>query len=129
MVFKTVSNRRATNRKMRAKEFLTEREYKEIKSDPMIYSQEYPSMPSSNPYLIYRFSMAMADHTMDHVDGPAAQNAIVAAFTKEDEEIIKGAERQTGHKGRTLSDKKSTEPTDTNKTSPVAKPKRNKYGV
>lgn len=113
---------------MRAKEFLTEREYKDMISDPLAYTREYPSMPSSDPYLAYRFSMSMADHTAP-VSGPASNHAVVTTFSKEDDNIVKAAEKATGHKGKQLANQSMDEPSDTNKLSPVAKPKRNKYGV
>lgn len=95
----------------------------------MPFSKHFPKMPSSDPYLAYRFGMAMADHTINYSEGPAAQHAVVVAYTPEEEQIIKGGESQTGHKGIMLSDRGSREPNSTNKISPVAKKKPNKYGV
>jgi len=43
--------------------------------------------------------------------------------------IIHAAERATGHKGRLVADRGSREPKSTGTHSPVAKPKRNRYGV
>jgi hypothetical protein len=114
---------------MRAREFIVEREMPERKSSTMPHSKFYPTMPSSDPYQIYRFSVAMADHTINHAEGPAAQSAVVVAYTPEEEEIIKGGESQTGHRGKTLTDPGSNEPKSTYAVSPVAKPKRNRYGV
>lgn len=114
---------------MRAKEFITERKFPERKSSTMAATYAFPTMPSANPYLAYRFGMAMADHTIDHAEGPTKQNAVIVAYTPEEEEIIRAGERQTGHKGLLVADKKSHEPKDTGNESPVAKPKRNKYGV
>ena len=95
----------------------------------MVTTYNYPSMPSADPYQVYRFGMAMADHTMTHPVGPTDRNAVIVAYTDGDEEIIKQAERQTGHKGKLVADKKSHEPENVNSTSPVAKSKKNKYGV
>jgi hypothetical protein len=114
---------------MRAREFIIERELSARKSSTMPLSKHYPDMPSSDAYQAYRFGMAMADHTMNYAEGPAAQHAVIVAYTPEEEEIIRGGESQTGHKGRTLTDRGSTEPKTTYKISPVAKPKRNRYGV
>jgi hypothetical protein len=86
-------------------------------------------MPSSDPYLAYRFGMAMADHTINYAEGPAAQHAVVVAYTPEEEDIIRGGEAQTGHSGKMLTDRDSREPNSTNTQSPVAKIKRNRYGV
>ena len=114
---------------MKIKDILNERQMKNFRSDALPAGKYYPTMPSSDPYQAYRFGLAMADHTMDYAEGPAAQNAVVFAYTPEEEEIIKGGERQTGHKGKTLTAGGSKETSDTNKTSPVAKKKKNKYGV
>jgi hypothetical protein len=113
---------------MRAKEFLTEREYKDMISDPLAYTREFPSMPSSDPYLAYRFSLSMANHEAP-VSGPASNHAVITTYTKEDDAIVKAAEKATGHKGKQLANQKMDEPKDTNVVSPVSKPKRNKYGV
>ena len=88
----------------------------------------YPDMPSANPYLAYRFGMAMANHLVNS-EGPSGQGAVIVAYTPEEEEIIKGAERTTHHRGKLLADRSSHEPSNTNLSSPVAKPKRNRFGV
>ena len=95
----------------------------------MPFSKHFPDMPSSDPYLAYRFGMAMADHTINHAEGPAAQHAVIVAYTEEEEDIIRGGESQTGHWGKMLTDRGSREPDSTNTRSPVAQPKKNRYGV
>lgn len=114
---------------MRAKEFIFERQYMDPQSDALIYSKHYPSMPSNNPYLSYRFSMAMANHEIKDVEAPASQHAVVVTYTKEDDDIVKVAEKKTGHKGKVLSSAGSTEPDGTNKQSIVPVKKTNRYGV
>ena len=114
---------------MRAKEFITERMMPTRKSDVMKATWAFDTMPSSDPYQAYRFGMAMADHTINAAEGPAAQSAVIVAYTPEVEAIIKGGSAQTGKKGRLIADKESHEPDSTNTTSIVAKPKRNRYGV
>lgn len=86
-------------------------------------------MPSSDPYLAYRFGMAMADHTINYPEGPSEQHAVIVAYTAEEEDIIRGAETQTGHKGRTLTDRGSQEPNSTNTVSPVVQRRPNRFGV
>jgi hypothetical protein len=113
---------------MRAKEFITERELPGRKSRALNTAFEFPTMPSSDGYQIYRFGVAMANHEQSPY-GPTAQHAVISAFTPEEEEIIQAAERATGHKGRLVADRGSREPKTTEATSPVSKPKRNKYGV
>lgn len=114
---------------MRAKEFITERSFPKRKSGPMSTTYAFPEMPSSNPYAIYRFGLAMADHTINNAEGPASNSAVIVAYTPEEEEIIKGGTRQTGYKGNIVADRGSKEPRSTDAQSPVARAKKNKYGV
>lgn len=115
---------------MRAKEFINEtREFSDKKSSTLSTTFNYPSMPSANPYLSYRFGVAMANHEITHAEGPAGQGAVIVAYTPEEETIIKGAEKATGHYGKLLADRSSHEPRSTATLSPVAATKRNKYGV
>ena len=113
---------------MRAKEFITEREMPQRKSRTMNTAFEFPTMPSSDGYQVYRFGVAMANHKQPPY-GPASQHAVISAYTSEEEEIIHAAEKATGHKGRILADRGSDEPFSTDTQSPVAKSKRNRYGV
>lgn len=114
---------------MRAREFITERSFPSRKSGPMTATYAFPSMPSSNPYAAYRFGMAMADHGGNEAEGPVSNSAVITAYSAGEEEIIKGAIKQTGHKGILVADRTSHEPDNTNSQSPVARPKKNKYGV
>ena len=114
---------------MRAKEFITERSFPKRNSGPMSATYAFPTMPSSNPYAVYRFGLAMADHTIDHAEGPTNNSAVIVAYTPEEEEIIQGGARQTGHKSQLVADHGSNETQSTSSHSPVAKIKKNKYGV
>jgi hypothetical protein len=114
---------------MRAKEFITEREMPERKSRTMSTAFQFPTMPSANAYAAYRFGMAMADHTINYPEGPSSNSAVIVAYAPEEEEIIAAGTRQTGHRGKLLADRGSREPKSTESVSPVAKPKRNKYGI
>ena len=114
---------------MRAKEFIVERKFKERKAKPLSTAYEFPSMPGDSAYKIYRFGMMMGNPDMGNIKGPAAANAVVMAYTQEEEEKVRGAEKRTGDKGRLLTNKGSTEQNSIDTVSPVAKLKRNKYGV
>ena len=114
---------------MRAKEFIIERSFPKGSNEPLKATYAFPSMPSSNAYAAYRFGMAMADHTINYADGPTANSAVIVAYTPEEEAIIKAGIKQTGHNGILIADKASHESSSINNTSPVAKPKKNKYGV
>jgi hypothetical protein len=114
---------------MRAKEFITERSFSPRKSSVMSTTFQFPTMPNANVYAAYRFGLAMADHTINHLEGPTSNSAVIVAYMPEEEEIIQAGTRQTGHKGKLLANKGSEEPGSTDTLSPVAKPKRNRYGV
>lgn len=114
---------------MRAKEFIVERKLPTRKGGPMKTTYAFPTMPSSNAYKAYRFGMAMANHTMVYPEGPTGNSAVVVAYTPEEEEIIKAGTKQTGDKGVLVADKESHEPGSTGIQSPVAKIKKNRYGV
>ena len=90
---------------------------------------QFPTMPSANAYAVYRFGLAMADHTINHAEGPTSNSAVIVAYTPEEEEIIRAGTRQTGHKGKLVADRGSNEPKTTETASPVAQAKRNRYGV
>ena len=100
----------------------------ERKSRVMNTAFEFPTMPSSDGYQVYRFGLAMANHE-EPPYGPSSQHAVITAYTPEEEEIIHAAERATGHKGRILADRGSHERDSTATQSPVANIKRNRYGV
>lgn len=114
---------------MRAIEFIIERQLPKRKSDTMSTTYHFPTMPSADPYQIYRFGLAMANPTIDHSKGPAENHAIMVAYTPEDDKIIQNGVKKTGHKGVLLANKGSKEPASTDVHSPVAAIKRNKYGV
>jgi hypothetical protein len=114
---------------MRAREFIIERSFSKRKSDVLSATFAFPTMPSSNPYAAYRFSMAMADHTINYPEGPTSNYAVVTAYAPEEEEIIRAGTKQTGHKGKLVADKESHEPDSTGKVSALPKFKKNKYGV
>lgn len=114
---------------MKLSELLVERRFPSRKQSVMSYTKTFPTMPSSDPYEAYRFGMAMANHEIDFTDGPTAQGAVIVAYSKGDEEIINGGESQSGHKGIEVADRGSYEPKSTNKTSPLPKYKKNKFGI
>lgn len=114
---------------MRAREFIIERSLRKSHSQVLNRTFEFPSMPTANAYRIYRFGIAMADHTMTYPDGPTNNHAVVSAYTPEEEEIVRGASRQTGDKGKPIADRGSEEPSQINVISTVASYKKNRYGV
>ena len=115
---------------MKMKELLTEEEFKDVHSSTLPRASYYPEMPASSPYYAYRFGMGMADHTTFHPNGPSKNSAVIVQYSKGEEEIVSATEKKLGKFGKkNLADNGSNEPEGTNKNSPVAKKKKNKYGV
>jgi len=116
---------------MRAREFLPEaaQGFSDRKSAAMVKTLAFPDMPSNNPYRAYRFAMAMANHDIKNEVGPADEYAVISAYTEGEEEIIAAAIKKTGERHITVADRGSHEPDSTNKSSPVAQIKKNRFGV
>jgi len=98
------------------------------------------SMNKSNgsAYLQYRFGIALAgshpdpsEHMPVHqrAGGAFSGDPLLAPFSDEDLEIIKAAGEHLGLGKMTKLADKSNEIKGTNTVSPVAKPKKNKYGI
>lgn len=126
---------------MRAKEFINEGKTGSIQddvADAMPATYAIPALQNQDPYLQYRFGVALAaakGSSAENVEPFAprtawGENAIVVAYDDESEKMIDQALKAT-HSGakRMISTKKSSESADVNKISSVAKPKRNKYGI
>lgn len=131
---------------MRAKEFINEQKSKSMQDDvaaaiPATYV--IPALANQDPYKQYRFGMALANARSKkakedegqqklQAQSPWGENAVVVSYSGTTKDIIDDALNQVGLKS---SDKKqitshgSNETKDVSKSSPVAKPKRNKYGV
>lgn len=89
---------------------------------------------NNHPYLAYRFGLALAasPDTEGFYDmGPIGSDFTMVDYTDADREIREKAAKKMGIKFDRGTGKGSEELPDNivNKTSPVAKPKRNKYGV
>jgi hypothetical protein len=121
---------------MRAKEFINENRKPLRKS----VKQSMPNLISSDtldnnnhPYLAYRFGVALAPspNTENVYDkGPIGSNFAMVDYTDADAEIRKAAAKRMGIKFSGGTGKGSEELKDViNKISPVAGPKKNKYGV
>jgi len=83
-------------------------------------------------YGMYRFGVAMAGSPDKPTpqEGPAKDVPAVWMYSKGEEEIVNRAAKNKGISGKTIVAKgPSEELKSTNTTSPVAKPKHNKYGV
>lgn len=122
---------------MRASEFLNEDGMKPISPKHKAAIKNVRTSPDQNmnsgsAYKHYRFGLALAgapDETVD-ADNYIGGDPFFAAYTQEEVDMINHAARQVGDKSMEVwSDGKSSEVDAVNKTSPVAKPKRNKFGV
>ncbi len=122
---------------MRAREFIQESKTALRKS----VRQALPNLTTStdlnnnnHPYLAYRFGVALAPSPNTegvHDGGPIGSDFAMVDFSEGDAEIRRAAAKKMGIKFDKGTGKGSKELSDTiiNKTSPVAKPKKNKYGV
>jgi len=123
---------------MRAREFIKEARntqgdvasgFDPIQSDPLTLTYVFPTMPANNPYRTYRFSMAVANHDAEPMENPTSQMAMMSAYTKEEDDMLKKAMKKTGDRGHVAGNQGSKEPKDTGHHSPVARAKRNRWGV
>jgi len=121
---------------MRAKEFIPEgRDTKPIRKSvkqSMSNLSTYNTLDNNNhPYLAYRFGIALAGSPDSDMDKTTAlgSNFTMSDYTDADTEIRKGAERVMGIKSSTSTGKGSKELNTVNTTSPIATPKKNKYGI
>ena len=94
--------------------------------------QMFPQLDNGNIYSMYRYGVALAGSPEDSDmpnDGPSKSKMVTVAYTEGDAEIINKTNKHMGVKGRAISDKDSHESHTVDTVSPVAKPKRNRYGV
>jgi hypothetical protein len=92
------------------------------------------NMSTGSAYLGWRMGIALAgapDYpTKMEADNWIGGDPLLSTYTDEEFEMIKAAAKQVGGgQVQNWSGKRSKEVADTNKTSPVAKIKKNKYGV
>ena len=123
---------------MRAKEFIPEgRERKALRkgvAQSMSNLTVYDQLDNNNnPYLAYRFGIALAGSPSEDMDkkGAIGSDFVMADYTDAETAIRKGAERVMGVRSTKSTGKGSLELDDTiiNKVSPTAAVKRNRYGV
>jgi hypothetical protein len=127
---------------MRAKEFLPETKLhgtfgkvEKNVSDSLPGAFVQRDLRNTDPYMQYRYGLALAgarakeEHDIEFEQESAwAENLSIIPFSVEDEETVRLADKMMGVKATRIASSKSTE-TDVNAVSPVANPKRNKYGI
>lgn len=89
---------------------------------------------TGSAYMNYRMGIALAGApdfpTKQEADNWIGGDPLLSTYTEQEFDMIKAAAKQVGAGTiQNWSGKRSTEVADVNKTSPVAKVKRNKYGV
>jgi hypothetical protein len=131
---------------MRAKEFINEawsgkshgkpKKVRDRASDPLPGVFVQRQLRNTDTYMQYRMGLALAAARADkegHVkfsqESSWAENFINVMFAPEDEETIMLASKLMGVTPSAITDNKSRESKSTESTSPVSKPKRNRYGV
>jgi hypothetical protein len=118
---------------MRAHEFLREAKKSGFHDDHLDAMHNISKMPAKNSdgYGMYRFGITMAGSPDDHAshkDGAIGETPMLMAYSKGEEDIIKHSAKIHGV-GAPKATGKSREAADVHHTSPVAKRKRNRYGV
>ena len=124
---------------MRAKEFIIEAGMRKIAKDQKAAMQNASTLPALNQstgsaYMNWRFGLALAGApnypTKMEADNWIGGDPLLSTYTEEEWAMIKAAAKQVGAGTiENWSGKRSEEVADVNKTSTVAKIKRNKYGV
>jgi hypothetical protein len=104
---------------------------------PGVFVQRH--LRNTDPYMQYRYGIAVAaaraikngDLQPEQYDQESAfaENLTQVMFTPEDEETIMLASKLMGVTPTRIADNASREPKGTQKSSPVAVKKKNKYGV
>ncbi len=92
------------------------------------------NMATGSMYKNYRMGIALAGAptfpTKIEADNWIGGDPLISSYTEEEYEMVKAAAKQVGAgKIQNWSGDRSKEIADVNKTSPIAKPKKNKYGV
>jgi len=114
---------------MRAREFIRESASSEVfdteQRDTIPDMQRYNDLDNSNPYMQWRFMVAAAgepynkDSFRMKKTGPTAQKFVTVAYTQADADILNATAKTLGVKGTAITTKTSSEPPDTDSTSPV----------
>ena len=128
---------------MRAREFIKEDATKSLQDDvsralPMTYT--IPALQNQDPYKQYRFGVAIAKAKSSGEESeqefqsqsPWGENLVVVGYSNTVDQYIDAALAEMGlgpGDKKLITTPRSEETTTVNKSSPVAKIKRNKYGI
>lgn len=128
---------------MKITEILTEADkhadFNELPPDQVAAIKDAVSIPgisinksNGSPYAAYRFGLAMAGAPdfPTKAAGAVAGDPLLSCYTDEELEIINSAAKMVGAGAvKRLTNNRSEELSNTNKQSPIAPKKKNKYGV
>jgi hypothetical protein len=119
---------------MRAREFLTEtEEYFDLSNPAILRARYFPDMDRF--YELYRLTLDIVSnneemrHKVDDLGWPASNNAIMFAYTDQEDKTINTVLKKRGYKQTKTTSDKSKELKSVHTTSPVAKIKKNQFGV
>lgn len=126
---------------MRIKEFITESgegSLQDTVASALPATYAIPSLQNQDPYLQYRFGVALAkargsvaqDTPEFDTESAWGENAIIVAYDNESKIMIDQALKDTGSGAKKLiSTDKSEESKTVNRVSPVAGAKKNRFGI
>jgi hypothetical protein len=117
---------------MKINEIVTEGDVRKASKNALPNLQSFPHLDNNaNPYLAYRFGIELAGAPDVDADQRAGTGSdfVTVGYSDADDEIIAHAAKKFGLKRKTHGGKNSVESSKVNKVSPVAAPKKNKYGV
>ena len=117
---------------MKINEIVTEGDVRKGSKNALPNLQSFPHLDNNaNPYLAYRFGIELAGSPDVDADAQAGTGSefVTVGYSSADDEIIDHAAKKFGLKRKTHGGKGSVELDKVNKVSPVATPKKNKYGV
>lgn len=117
---------------MKINEIIVEDKLRKGTRNSLSNIQSYPKLDNNaNPYLAYRFGIELATSPDRDIEqrGPVGSEFTTIGYSDADQQIIDHASDRFGLDRKTHGGKGSVELDNINKNSPVAKPKRNKYGV
>ena len=115
---------------MKIHEIISETKLKKGKANPLPHPTSFPNF-SQDPYQFYRFGVALAGSPESpSIDSTFNGTAITVAYSDAEVDMINKAAKAVGaHDKITHSNTGSKEHPNVNKSSPVAKIKKNKYGI
>lgn len=117
---------------MKINEIVIEGKIRKSTENSLSNFQSYPHLDNNaNPYLAYRFGIELAGSPDVDADQKAGTGSdfVTVGYSDADQKIIDHASKKFGLERKTHGGKGSKELDKVNKISPVATPKRNKYGV